>query len=75
MEVRRIFGLKRDEIIGGWRKLLNDKLLCLYSSLNIIRIIKVVEDEMGMECSENGGEDDACSFIVGPRKKETTRKT
>jgi hypothetical protein len=36
--VRRIFGPKRDEIIGGWRKLRIEELHNLYSSLNIIRI-------------------------------------
>jgi hypothetical protein len=31
--LRRIFGLKSEEVMGGWRKLLNEELL--YSSLNI----------------------------------------
>jgi hypothetical protein len=38
--LRRIFGLKRDEVTGEWRKLHNEELLDLYSSLSIIRIIK-----------------------------------
>jgi hypothetical protein len=38
--LRRIFGPKRDEVTGGWRKLHNDELHNLYSSLDIIRIIK-----------------------------------
>jgi hypothetical protein len=38
--LRRIFGPKRDEVKGGWRKLHNEKLYKLYSSLNIIRKIK-----------------------------------
>jgi hypothetical protein len=38
--LRRIFGLKRDEVIGGWRKLRNEELHSLYSSPSIIRIIK-----------------------------------
>jgi hypothetical protein len=37
--LRRIFGLKRDEMIGGWRKLHNEELHALHSSPNIIRII------------------------------------
>jgi hypothetical protein len=37
---RRIFGPKRDELRGSWRKLHNEKLHDLYSSPNIIRIIK-----------------------------------
>jgi hypothetical protein len=36
----RIFGLKRDGVTGGWRKLHNGELHNLYRSQNIIRIIK-----------------------------------
>jgi hypothetical protein len=36
----RIFGLKRDEVTGGWKKLHNKELRDLYSSPDIIRIIK-----------------------------------
>jgi hypothetical protein len=32
----RIFGLKRDEVMGGWRKLHNEELCMLYSSPEII---------------------------------------
>jgi hypothetical protein len=32
--LRKICGPKRDEIIGGWRKLHNEKIRNLYSSLN-----------------------------------------
>jgi hypothetical protein len=38
--LRRIFGPKRDEVTGKWRKLHNDKFHILYSSRNIIRQIK-----------------------------------
>jgi hypothetical protein len=38
--LRRIFGRKRDEVTGGWRKLHNDELHNLYSSKNIIRMMK-----------------------------------
>jgi hypothetical protein len=38
--LRRIFGPKKDEVIGGWRKLNNEKLHNLYSSPSIIRIVK-----------------------------------
>jgi hypothetical protein len=38
--LRRIFGLKRDEVTGEWRKLHNKELHDLYSSPSIIRIIK-----------------------------------
>jgi hypothetical protein len=38
--LRRIFGQKRDEVTGGWRKLNNEELRNLYSLPSIIRIIK-----------------------------------
>jgi hypothetical protein len=38
--LRRIFGPKRDSVTGDWRKLRNDELIDLYSSPNIIRVIK-----------------------------------
>jgi hypothetical protein len=38
--LRRIFGPKRDEVTGGWRKLHNEELHDLYSSPSIVRVIK-----------------------------------
>jgi hypothetical protein len=38
--LRRIFGPKRDEVTGEWRKLHNEELHDLYSSPSVIRIIK-----------------------------------
>jgi hypothetical protein len=38
--LRRIFGPKRDEVTGEWRRLHNEELHALYSSLNVIRVIK-----------------------------------
>jgi uncharacterized membrane protein len=38
--LRRIFGPKRDEVTGEWRKLHNEELHDLYSLPSIIRIIK-----------------------------------
>jgi hypothetical protein len=53
--VLRIFGLKREED-GSWRKMHNDELHGLYSSLNIVRVIK--SRRMGwaghVECMEEG---------------------
>jgi hypothetical protein len=40
MVLRKIFGLKKDEVTGGWRELHNKELHDLYSSPSIIRIIK-----------------------------------
>ena len=38
--LRRIFGLKRDEVTGEWRKLHNEELNDLYCSPNIVRVVK-----------------------------------
>jgi hypothetical protein len=38
--LRRIFGTKRDEVTGEWRKLHNEELNNLYSSPDIIRQVK-----------------------------------
>jgi hypothetical protein len=38
--LRRIFGPKRDEVTGGWRKLHNEEVHNLYSSPSMIRMIK-----------------------------------
>src|SRR5215470_4129506 len=38
--LRRIFGPKRDEVTGEWRRLHNEEFNDLYSSPNIIRVIK-----------------------------------
>jgi hypothetical protein len=38
--LRRIFGPKRDKVIGGWRKLHNEEFHNLYCSPSIIRMIK-----------------------------------
>jgi hypothetical protein len=38
--LRRIFGPKRNEVTGSWRRLHNEELHCFYSSPSIIRTIK-----------------------------------
>jgi len=38
--LRRIFGLKRDEVLGEWRKLHNEELNDLHCSPDIIRLFK-----------------------------------
>jgi hypothetical protein len=38
--LRRVFGPKRDEVTGEWRKLHNEELNNLYSSPNTVRVIK-----------------------------------
>ena len=38
--LRRIFGHRRDEVTGEWRRLHNEEINDLYSSPNIVRVIK-----------------------------------
>jgi hypothetical protein len=38
--LRRIFGPKRDEVTGEWRKLHNEELSDQYSLPNIVRVVK-----------------------------------
>jgi ribosomal protein L10 len=47
--LRRIFGSKRDEKTGQWRKLLCEELNDLYTSPNIVRVIK----SRRMRCAEH----------------------
>jgi hypothetical protein len=59
----RIFGPKREEVMGGWRKLHNEELHDLYS---LPRIIRMVEKEaMGKTCTINGEKRDVYRFLVG----------
>jgi hypothetical protein len=38
--LRRIFGLRRDEVTGEWSRLHNEELHAVYSTSNIILVIK-----------------------------------
>jgi len=39
--LRRVFGSKRDEVTGEWKKLHNEELRDLYSLPNIVRVVKL----------------------------------
>jgi hypothetical protein len=61
--LRRIFGPKRDEVTGEWRKLHNKELNDLYCSPSIVGVIKsricrIEKNEMGGACSAYGGEEE-----------------
>jgi hypothetical protein len=72
--LRRIFGPKRDEVMGEWRKLHNEELHNLYSSPDIIRQIKA--NEMGGPCGTHGRVEKSVQGFGGKaRRRETTGKT
>jgi hypothetical protein len=55
--LRRIFGPKRDEVTGDWRKLHNEELNDLYCSPNIVRAIKSRIMRWAGHVPRTGGED------------------
>ena len=62
--VLRMFGPRRDEVTGDWRRLHNEELNDLYSSLNIVWVIKSRRmrwaghvARMGEERGETGGKE------------------
>jgi hypothetical protein len=57
--LRRMFGPKRDEVTGGWRKLHNAHF-ARYNENDQLK-----EDEMGRECSTNGEKRNAYRTLVG----------
>ena len=62
--LRRIFGPKRDEVTGKWRKLGNEDPNDLYSP-NIIWAIKYRPIEMGVTCSTYVGEERCIQGFCG----------
>jgi hypothetical protein len=60
-----IFRSKTDEITGGYRKLHNEKLYNLYSSPNIIIVIKSIWREWVGHLARRGKNKSAHNFMVG----------
>jgi hypothetical protein len=62
--LRRIFGLKRHQVTGGWRELLNEELRNFYSSPNNIRM-----KSRRMMCARHvarmGKKRNACRILMG----------
>ena len=54
--LRRIFGPKRDEVRGEWRKPHNEELNDLYCSPKYCPGDKIENSEMGRACSAYGGD-------------------
>ena len=56
MVLRRIFGPRRDEVTGEWRRLHNEEPNDLYSSPNIVRVIKSIRMRWVGHVARMGGE-------------------
>jgi hypothetical protein len=65
--LRRIFGPKREED-GSWRKLHNDELHSLYSSQNIVRVIKSRRMRWARHVARMGEGRGAYRVLVGTPK-------
>jgi hypothetical protein len=63
--LRRIFGLRRDEVTGDWRKLYNEELHNLYSSPNIIRKIKSRRMRRAGDVAQMWDKKNAYRILVG----------
>jgi hypothetical protein len=63
--LRRIFGPKRDEVRGEWRKLHNKELHDLYSLPSIIRIIKSRRMRWASHVARMGEKINAYRLLVG----------
>ena len=63
--LRRIFGPKRDEVTGERRKLHNEKLNDLYSSPNIVRVIKSRRMRWTGNVARMGEAGGVCRLLVG----------
>jgi hypothetical protein len=55
--LRRIFGMKRDEVIASWRELHNEELHNLYSPKSM-STIRESERSSPRECDMDGGEEE-----------------
>jgi hypothetical protein len=63
--LRRIFGPKRDEVTGEWRKLHNEELRDLYSSPSITKIIKSRRMKWTGHVARMGEKRNAYRLLVG----------
>jgi hypothetical protein len=69
--LRRIFGPKRDELTGGSRKLHNEELHNLYSSPNIIRMIKLRRMSWARHVARMGEKRNGYRILVGKPEGKT----
>jgi hypothetical protein len=65
MVLRRKFGPRRDEVTGDWRRLHNEELNDLYSSPNIVRVIKLRRMRWAGQVARMGEERGVYRVLVG----------
>jgi len=65
MVLRRIFGPRRDEVKGEWRRLQNKELNDFYFSPNIVWLIKSRRMRWAGHVARVGEERGVCKFLVG----------
>ena len=75
MVLRRIFGLRRDEVTGEWRRSHNEELNDLYCSPNIVRVIKFRRMRWTGHVARMGEERVVIGSWWENRGKETTGET
>ena len=63
--VLRLFGPRREEVMGEWRRLHNEELNDLYSSPNIVRVIKSRRMRWAGHVARMGEEKGAYRVLVG----------
>jgi hypothetical protein len=63
--LRRIFGPRRDEVTGEWRRLHNEELNDLYSSPNIVQVIKSRRMRWAGHVARMGEERGVYGVLVG----------
>jgi PAS domain-containing protein len=72
--LRRIYGLKRDEMTGKWRKLHIEELHDLYASPSIIRIIKSRRMRWAGHVALTGEKRNVCRLLIDELEgKESSR--
>jgi hypothetical protein len=67
--LRRIFGSKRDEVMGEWRKLHNEELRNLYFLPNIIGMFKSRRIRWARYVARMGSKNNAYRLLVGSQRE------
>jgi hypothetical protein len=73
--LRRVFGFRRDEVTREWRKLHNNELHDIYSSPNIVRVIKSKGIRLAGHVTRMGEERGVYRVLVGKPGGKTNGET